>query len=76
MVSETDEELFEWICWRCAGDLGTHPRGIRVECPICKAENILPGINIASKKQSARIKEIQQRARKDTLLRYHAMREH
>ena len=75
MSSEMDEEILEWECWHCKGDIGSYPRGIRVICPICKAVNILPGMNVASIQQSKEIERIKETVRKDALKRYRAMRE-
>ena len=75
MNGKKNELREEWRCWYCKGDLGLYPRGIRVICPICKRENILPGHNTMSKKRWKEFEEINKRAKKYALEKYRAMRE-
>lgn len=67
--------LIEWICHFCNADLGSHPGGIRIYCPVCKKENILPGLEIGSKNQSKSLQAIKKQAKKEAQERYRAMRD-
>ena len=40
-----DEFTEVWECGKCGVDLGEHPRGLKMNCPTCGAENYLPGFD-------------------------------
>ena len=69
------EDLIEWYCYYCNVFIGKHPRGVRIKCPACKKEQILPGADLHGKKTWDEVAEIEERARQEALKKYQAMRE-
>ena len=39
------EVIEDWVCGACGASLGEHPRGIKVNCPVCGKRNTLPGFD-------------------------------
>jgi predicted RNA-binding Zn-ribbon protein involved in translation (DUF1610 family) len=75
-MDEKKEGLYyQWKCWYCNVDLGWQPKVIRIICPVCGKENILPGLEMATKNQSKSLQAIKEQAKKDAQERYKAMRE-
>ena len=66
-----------WKCTNCDADLGEHPYGISIICPICKKTLFTRGFdNIPQTKEQAKSFEgMRKLARKHVKQNYAAMRE-
>ena len=65
----------EWICHYCETSFGLQPRGIRIICPTCRQECVIPGADIIPRKRAKEISEIEKQSKKYASEKYKLMRE-
>jgi len=65
----------EWFCHYCETSFGLQPRGIRIVCPNCKQECLIPGADVIPRKRKREFSEIEKRSKEYASEKYKLMRE-